>query len=176
MDSGRHSTLAVVQAYLSDPYLLPGGRKFDMRVWVLIDPAFRVYAHRLGVCRTSSVPYVRDDLSNKLSHITNHCIQEGAEHFGEHEPVRPWLASCSAPMDTWPVRPVSPAELSSPILHCLPLRLSGDTETHTDMVRSCSRICASPCTPPALAHGTRLGRARAACAMSDQYILSTLYT
>jgi hypothetical protein len=96
VDSGRHSTSAVVQAYLSDPYLLPGGRKFDIRVWVLIDPAFRVYAHRLGVCRTSSVPYARDDLCNTLAHITNHCIQEGAECFGEHEPVRPWPAARNA--------------------------------------------------------------------------------
>jgi hypothetical protein len=102
VDSGRHSTLAVVQAYLSNPYLLPGRRKFDMRVWVLIDPAFRVYAHRQGVCRTSSVPYVKDDLSNTLSHITNHCIQEGAQCFGEHEPVRIWPSSCGAFVATFP--------------------------------------------------------------------------
>jgi len=69
VDSGRHSTAAVVQAYIADPYLLPGGRKFDVRVWVLIDPWFRVYAHRQGVCRTSSVMRLWDGCSARWLRI-----------------------------------------------------------------------------------------------------------
>lgn len=84
-ESGRHGTAVVVQRYLRAPLLLPGGRKFDIRLWVLVDPDYRVFAHRQGVCRTSSVRYDPDSLRDTLGHITNHCVQERGAHFQQFE-------------------------------------------------------------------------------------------
>uniref|UniRef100_A0A7S4HCU9 Tubulin--tyrosine ligase n=1 Tax=Prymnesium polylepis TaxID=72548 RepID=A0A7S4HCU9_9EUKA len=84
VDGGAHQTACVVQRYVRAPLLLPGGRKFDVRCWVLFAPSMRVYMHRQGVCRTSSSEY-SDDLSDTLAHITNHCVQEKHPDFGSHE-------------------------------------------------------------------------------------------
>ncbi|EGB02489.1 hypothetical protein AURANDRAFT_68832, partial [Aureococcus anophagefferens] len=51
----------VASAYLGDPLLLePGGRKFDVRIWVLVDADFGVHVWRRGVLRTCSVPFSND--------------------------------------------------------------------------------------------------------------------
>ena len=39
------------------PLLLRGGRKFDVRCWVLLDPDYKVYLYREGVLRTGAVAY-----------------------------------------------------------------------------------------------------------------------
>lgn len=75
----------LVQRYVENPVLLRGGRKFDMRIWVLLTHDFKVYIHREGVIRTSSVTYDTSDLRNKFIHMTNHSIQEEHEDFGKHE-------------------------------------------------------------------------------------------
>ena len=46
----------VVQRYVANPMLLVGGRKFDVRCWVLVDRDYNVFLHREGVLRTTSVP------------------------------------------------------------------------------------------------------------------------
>ncbi|KAJ1638050.1 tubulin-tyrosine ligase family-domain-containing protein [Pavlovales sp. CCMP2436] len=84
-ESGRHSTAVVVQRYLREPLLLPGGRKFDIRLWVLVDPEFRFFIHRQGVCRTSSSKYDPESLEDTLGHITNHCVQERGADFAKFE-------------------------------------------------------------------------------------------
>lgn len=84
-ESGRHGTAVVVQRYLRSPLLLPGGRKFDVRLWVLFDADYRVFIHRQGVCRTSSCRYDPDALTDTLSHITNHCVQERGASFEKYE-------------------------------------------------------------------------------------------
>ncbi|KAK3751460.1 hypothetical protein QZH41_000750 [Actinostola sp. cb2023] len=66
----------VVQKYIEDPLLLDGQRKFDIRVWVLLDHVYNIHVFSEGVLRTSSEPYDIDNLSNMTSHLTNHCIQE----------------------------------------------------------------------------------------------------
>ena len=47
----------VVQQYIDRPLLLRGGRKFDVRCWVLLDPDYKVYLYREGVLRTGAVAY-----------------------------------------------------------------------------------------------------------------------
>jgi tubulin--tyrosine ligase len=75
----------VVQRYLGAPLLLPGGRKFDVRLWVLVDADYRAYAHREGVCRTSSSAYDPAALGDTLAHITNHKIQATGGAFERFE-------------------------------------------------------------------------------------------
>lgn len=75
----------LVQRYIANPALLCDGRKFDIRIWVLLTHDFKVYIHREGVIRTSSVAYDNSDLKNKFIHLTNHSIQEEHEDFGKHE-------------------------------------------------------------------------------------------
>lgn len=74
----------IVQRYLDRPFLI-GGRKFDLRVWAVLTPAFDIHVYREGVCRTASEPYSLD-LSCTLAHLTNHCLQEQGPRFGMFEP------------------------------------------------------------------------------------------
>nr|XP_054759026.1 tubulin--tyrosine ligase-like [Lytechinus pictus] len=84
VDSRPHSH--VVQKYIENPLLLPGNRKFDIRCWVLVDHQYDIYLMREGVLRTCAEPYEADDLSNHVSHLTNHCIQEAhSKDFGKFE-------------------------------------------------------------------------------------------
>jgi len=75
----------LAQRYVEKPLLLRNSRKFDIRVWVLLTHDFKVYLHREGVMRTSSVEFTMSDLKNKFIHMTNHSIQEEHEDFGKHE-------------------------------------------------------------------------------------------
>ena len=86
----RTGTIAwVVQRYITNPLLLSGGRKFDMRVWVLVDADFRIFVHREGVLRTTSVPFslAVDSLDNAFVHLSNHCIQTKCPSYGQYEPT-----------------------------------------------------------------------------------------
>ncbi|XP_041469587.1 tubulin--tyrosine ligase-like [Lytechinus variegatus] len=84
VDSHPHSH--VVQKYIENPLLLPGSRKFDIRCWVLVDHQYDIYLMKEGVLRTCAEPYEVDNLSNHVSHLTNHCIQEAhSKDFGKFE-------------------------------------------------------------------------------------------
>eukprot|EP00056_Hartaetosiga_gracilis_P008547 m.122185 g.122185 ORF g.122185 m.122185 type:complete len:406 (+) comp12934_c0_seq10:46-1263(+) len=75
-----------VQEYVANPLLLPGGRKFDIRCWVLLDSHYNVYVYKEGVLRTCSEEYDGADLDNVISHLSNHCIQEAhSDDFGKYE-------------------------------------------------------------------------------------------
>ena len=67
--------------------LLTGNRKFDIRVWVLVDASFRVYVHREGVLRTTSVPFTTEpeSLQDDFVHLSNHCIQIHSDAYGAYE-------------------------------------------------------------------------------------------
>ena len=58
--------------------LLYEGRKFDIRVWVLLDHQMRLYFFRQGYMRTSSNAYsVEEDKVSDLSvHLTNNAVQK----------------------------------------------------------------------------------------------------
>eukprot|EP01065_Artemidia_motanka_P032794 TRINITY_DN39776_c0_g1_i1.p1 TRINITY_DN39776_c0_g1~~TRINITY_DN39776_c0_g1_i1.p1 ORF type:complete len:811 (+),score=154.89 TRINITY_DN39776_c0_g1_i1:52-2484(+) len=74
----------VIQRYVERPMLIDG-RKFDIRVWVLLDSSQRIYVYREGVMRTSSAQYNSNDLSDALAHLTNHAVQERGPMYGAFE-------------------------------------------------------------------------------------------
>eukprot|EP00405_Crypthecodinium_cohnii_P008126 CAMPEP_0206423768 /NCGR_PEP_ID=MMETSP0324_2-20121206/2853_1 /ASSEMBLY_ACC=CAM_ASM_000836 /TAXON_ID=2866 /ORGANISM="Crypthecodinium cohnii, Strain Seligo" /LENGTH=510 /DNA_ID=CAMNT_0053888343 /DNA_START=230 /DNA_END=1758 /DNA_ORIENTATION=- len=71
--------LYVVQKYLDDP-LLVGGKKFDIRLYVLVTSyqPLTVYMHRAGFCRFSMSRYSNDmsDMKNLGQHLTNVAVQK----------------------------------------------------------------------------------------------------
>ena len=73
----------VVQKYIEKP-LLYNGRKFDIRVWVLVTADFKIYMYRQGYLRTSSGKYTTSD-QNNMVHLTNHCFQVNGSNFAQYE-------------------------------------------------------------------------------------------
>ena len=71
------------------PLLLPGRRKFDIRVWALAvespEIPLHLYLYKQGVLRTGSVAYSLEDLQDKFVHLTNHSIQIEHDNFETHE-------------------------------------------------------------------------------------------
>merc|ERR1719373_412946 len=71
--------LYVVQKYVDDPLLI-GGKKFDMRLYVIVTSyhPLTVYMHRGGFCRFSMTRYSNDksDMSNLGQHLTNVAVQK----------------------------------------------------------------------------------------------------
>jgi len=76
----------VVQKYIESPLLIDG-RKFDIRVWVLLTHEMDCYLFKEGYIRTSSTKFVidKDNIDNKYIHLTNNAIQMYAENYGEYE-------------------------------------------------------------------------------------------
>ena len=68
-------------------YLQPGSRKFDVRIWALLDANYDVHVWNNGVLRTCSVPFTLDasKLNDPFVHLSNHCIQTRSETYGKHE-------------------------------------------------------------------------------------------
>jgi hypothetical protein len=77
------NTLWVVQKYIERP-LLYHGRKFDIRVWVLVTGKGEVYFYRKGYIRTSSDEYSLDK-SNNYVHLTNNCLQKFGSGYSKFE-------------------------------------------------------------------------------------------
>jgi hypothetical protein len=79
----------VAQKYIERPLLYQGGRKFDVRVNVLLLDTRTVYMYREAFVRTSSVPYAPQGefapLDTLEAHITNNCLQRQFDHFGKFE-------------------------------------------------------------------------------------------
>lgn len=66
-------TLCVVQKYIERP-LLYKGRKFDIRVWALMNTANEIYFFKEGYLRTSSSSYSLNE-QDYVVHLTNQCLQ-----------------------------------------------------------------------------------------------------
>ena len=84
------STEWVVQRYIDRPLLLRGKRKFDMRLWVLLDHNYHMYLYKQGVLRTGSTPFTMDDLDDRFVHLSNHCIQASCGPWQ----AEGWLCVC----------------------------------------------------------------------------------
>ena len=69
VDGGAHQTACVVQRYIRAPLLLPCGRKFDVRCWVLFSPSLRVYMHRQVWCAKRSVAEARAAVATPVATI-----------------------------------------------------------------------------------------------------------
>ena len=77
------STLIVVQKYIERP-LLYYGRKFDIRIWVLLTHDFKVYMFNEGHLKCCSVKYDLD-ACDSFSHLTNYSFQKHNNNFGKYE-------------------------------------------------------------------------------------------
>ena len=86
----------VVQKYCELPLLI-NGRKFDIRIWVVVDDEFNIYVYQDGYCRTSSELFTLD-LGRKpgprsrdghdaaqMVHLTNYCMQKHSKNLGAFE-------------------------------------------------------------------------------------------
>jgi hypothetical protein len=73
----------IVQKYIEKP-LLYYGRKFDIRMWVIITHKLEVFAFKEGHLKTSSVPY-DINITNSYVHITNYSIQKYNDNFSKFE-------------------------------------------------------------------------------------------
>jgi hypothetical protein len=78
----------IIQKYVENP-LLYKGRKFDIRVHILIRDSGEIYFCKYGYIRISSVPYKLEatgsDKSKALIHVTNQALQTTFEDFGTQE-------------------------------------------------------------------------------------------
>ena len=77
------STLIVVQKYIEKP-LLYFGRKFDIRIWVLLTHDFKVYMFNEGHLKCCSVKYDLN-IDDNFSHLTNYSFQKYNNNFGRYE-------------------------------------------------------------------------------------------
>jgi hypothetical protein len=83
MNSKSPASKWVVQKYIEQP-LLYNGRKFDIRVWVIVTHNLDILFFKHGYMRTSSFDY---DMSNDYNyvHLTNNCLQQHGDNYGKHE-------------------------------------------------------------------------------------------
>ncbi|GIL48360.1 hypothetical protein Vafri_4627 [Volvox africanus] len=82
--SGRSDSSLILQKYIERPMLL-GGRKFDIRAYVLVGPDGSVWFHKEAYVRTSSTLYDSSDLSNRSSHLTNDAVQKHLDTYHTFE-------------------------------------------------------------------------------------------
>lgn len=78
----------VISRYIDNPLLI-GGKKFDLRLYVLVTSfrPIKCYMYRLGFCRFCTVKYNANvnELDNMFVHLTNVSIQkEGADYNAIH--------------------------------------------------------------------------------------------
>ncbi len=66
------NSLWVAQKYIERP-LLYQGRKFDIRVWVVVTANIDIFMYKEGYLRTSSFGYDMDNENNYV-HLTNNCL------------------------------------------------------------------------------------------------------
>jgi len=76
----------VVQSYLSNPLLLKGGYKFDMRLYVLVTSfePLRIYLFDDGLTRLSTEKYDNQKLRSIYAHLTNYTINKRSPKFQEN--------------------------------------------------------------------------------------------
>ena len=74
----------VVQKYLELPLLL-AGRKFDIRLLVLVTPDRRVFMYRDSYVRTASGVYDPSNTDDQALHLVNDAVQSKGEEYGKFE-------------------------------------------------------------------------------------------
>ena len=76
----------IIQKYIENPLLI-NQRKFDIRVWVLLNQDMNIFFFREGYIRTSSEIFNLEEngLDNPFIHLTNNAIQKNSEKYGVFE-------------------------------------------------------------------------------------------
>lgn len=86
----------IVSRYIDKPLLI-GGRKFDLRLYVVVCSyrPLRVYLSKLGFARFCSVKYTTEigELDNQFVHLTNVAIQKHGEDYNEAHGNK-WPITC----------------------------------------------------------------------------------
>ncbi|CAD8195618.1 unnamed protein product [Paramecium octaurelia] len=77
------SSSFVIQKYIQRPLLLDG-RKFDIRVWVLVTYSFEIYVFNQGYARLSSEMFDLNQL-DAFIHLTNNAVQKHSKNYGFFE-------------------------------------------------------------------------------------------
>lgn len=78
----------VVQTYLERPILIPRGkRKFDIRVWVLLDENYSIHVYGQGALRVTATTYRPGEWDDIHCHLSNHCIAQTHPDYGQYEPT-----------------------------------------------------------------------------------------
>mmetsp|Transcript_35041 Transcript_35041/g.56078 ORF Transcript_35041/g.56078 Transcript_35041/m.56078 type:complete len:428 (+) Transcript_35041:116-1399(+) len=94
LDSVEKSSAAwCVQRYISNPLLLPGGKKFDLRFLVLVDRDLDAYVCSQAICKTCSSKFSMDNLTDKMAHLSTAAIQRGSSDTMPIEQFSKWLSS-----------------------------------------------------------------------------------
>ena len=74
----------VISRYINDPLLI-GGKKFDLRIYVLVTSyrPLKVFVYRHGFARFTTVNYSNEahDIDNDLMHLTNVAIQKHSDGY-----------------------------------------------------------------------------------------------
>ncbi|XP_075755483.1 polyglutamylase complex subunit TTLL1 isoform X1 [Pelodiscus sinensis] len=74
----------VISLYINNPLLI-GGKKFDLRLYVLVSTyrPLRCYMYKLGFCRFCTVKYTpsTSELDNMFVHLTNVAIQKHGDDY-----------------------------------------------------------------------------------------------
>ncbi|CAD8066147.1 unnamed protein product [Paramecium sonneborni] len=82
--TSNQDRILVLQKYLENP-LLYNGRKFDFRVWVLIDHTNKYYFFKEGYLRLASELFDINNLKSLFIHLTNNAIQKNHPHYCKFE-------------------------------------------------------------------------------------------
>lgn len=76
--------LYVISKYIDNPYLI-GGKKFDLRMYVLVTSykPLKCYIHKEGFARFCTVKYIEasKDMDNMFVHLTNVSIQKHGDEY-----------------------------------------------------------------------------------------------
>lgn len=76
----------IISKYIPDPLLI-GGKKFDLRMYVLVTSykPLKAYVHTQGFCRFCTVKYTAslNELDNLFVHLTNVAIQKHGEEYND---------------------------------------------------------------------------------------------
>jgi len=73
----------VLQKYIESPFLY-NNRKFDMRIFVLINHNYEVFLFKEGHLKTCSLIY-EEESKNPFIHITNYSVQKHSKRFQTFE-------------------------------------------------------------------------------------------
>jgi tubulin--tyrosine ligase len=67
-----------IQRYVDRPLLLPGGRKFDLRFFVLIDAQLQAHFCAEPLVKVCGAAFAMDDLLDRLAHLSCDAVQQEA--------------------------------------------------------------------------------------------------